>query len=370
MKILPNYQYPPIPSDEQKALISVVIPAYNIAPYLERGVNSVLNQTYRNLEIILVDDGSTDGSGQICDRLEQKDDRLTVIHKENGGPAEARNAGLKIAEGSFIGFVDGDDWIDADMYERMLGALLAEQADMAVCRYRRVYKDRVEDASTDRLIVFEGQEALQYYVEEREEYDIQNAAWNKLYRREILEGLQFPLGKWYEDILFSVKALGGAGRCVYLDRACYNYIIDREGSIMNTKINPRTFTDQIPAYWERSRFLRSLGRQDLADIHDYFVCKRLLLFYNELKKSREPGRKRYLQKITDIIYKNRNEYDRIYRCGAANPNERRKMELFLKSPVLYWCAMRINEAVVLPMKTRRKGCKGWYDNHPDGGRAR
>ena len=266
MKILPNYQYPSIPPERQSELISVIIPAYNIAPYLERGVVSVLNQTYRNLEVILVDDGSTDKSGQICDRLAEKDDRIIVIHKKNGGLADARNVGMEAAKGSFIGFVDGDDWIDTDMYERMLGAALAQQADMAVCRYRRIYGKQVEDASVDRVVVFEGQEALQYYVEEREEYDIQNAAWNKLYRRELLDKLRFPGGKWYEDIVFSAKALSGAARCVYLDSACYNYIIDREGSIMNVKINSRTFTDQIPAYWERSSFLRELGRRDLADI--------------------------------------------------------------------------------------------------------
>lgn len=355
MKILPNYQYPSIPSEQQTELVSVIIPAYNIAPYLERGVDSVLHQTYRNLEIILVDDGSTDGSGQICDRLAGKDERIIVIHKKNGGLAEARNVGMDAARGSFIGFVDGDDWVDVDMYERMLGAALANQADMAVCRYRRIYGERVEDASVDRVVVFEGQEALQYYVEEREEYDIQNAAWNKLYRREIVEKLRFPAGKWYEDIVFSAKALSSAARCVYLDSACYNYIIDREGSIMNVKINSRTFTDQIPAYRERSSFLRELGRRDLADIHDYFVYKRLLLFYNQLKKSRQPDKKKYLKEITGIIYKNRGDYDRIYSCSIANPNEKRKMELFLKSPGLYWFVMCINEAVILPIKTKRKG---------------
>ena len=355
MKILPNYQYPSIPPERQSELISVIIPAYNIAPYLERGVVSVLNQTYRNLEVILVDDGSTDKSGQICDRLAEKDDRVIVIHKKNGGLADARNVGMEAAKGSFIGFVDGDDWIDTDMYERMLGAALAQQADMAVCRYRRIYGKQVEDASVDRVAVFEGQVALQYDVEEREEYDIQNAAWNKLYRRELLDKLRFPVGKWYEDIVFSAKALSGAARCVYLDSACYNYIIDREGSIMNVKINSRTFTDQIPAYWERSSFLRELGRRDLADIHDYFVYKRLLLFYNQLKKGREPDKKKYLKEITDIIYRNRGDYERIYRCSIANPNEKRKMDLFLKSPKLYWCVMCINEAVILPIKTKRKG---------------
>lgn len=354
MKQIPDYQVPHIPLERQTELISVIVTAYNIAPYLERGVKSILNQTYRNLEIILVDDGSTDGGGEICDRLAGQDDRLIVIHKENRGPGDARNVGMDIAKGSFIGFVDGDDWIDADMYERMLGAALSWQADMAICRYRRVYRDHTEDASTNRAAVFEGQEALQVYVEEREEYDIQNAAWNKLYRREVLQELRFSVGKWYEDVVFSAKALGRAGRCVYLDSAAYNYIIDREGSIMNVKINSRTFTDQIPAYRERSDYLCSLGREDLADIHDYFVYKRLLLFYNQVKKSGMPEKKDYLNKIANVINEGRADFERIYGCIAANPNERKKMELFLKSPRLYWGVMCINEAVILPLKRRRR----------------
>lgn len=354
MKVLENYRPAGIPADKQEALISVIVAAYNIEDYIERGVTSILKQTYRNLEIILVDDGSTDRSGSICDKMAQNDKRVITIHKENGGPADARNAGIAVAKGSYIGFVDGDDWIDEDMYEKMLAALSEQQADIAICRYRQVHKDFTEDQSVNRVIVFEGQEALQYYVEERKEYDIQNAAWNKLYRREILENVSFPAGKWYEDIMFATAALSRASRCVYLDTACYNYIIDREGSIMNTQINPRTFTDQIPAYREKTRFLQELGRQDLADVHDYFFYKRLLLFYNQLKRSKLTDKKKYLQEIREIIYENKGNYDRVYQCSIANPNEKKKMDLFLKSPKLYWGVMVLNEAVILPLKTRNK----------------
>ncbi|MCM1385923.1 MAG: glycosyltransferase [Bacillus sp. (in: Bacteria)] len=358
MKVLEGYTPEKISAERQNELISVIVAAYNIEDYVERGVNSILRQTYKNLEIILVDDGSTDKSGQICDRLAEEDSRIVVLHKKNGGPADARNAGIAIAKGSYIGFVDGDDYIDPDMYEKMLGAMIEQQASLAVCRYRRVHKDHVEDASLNRAVLLEGQEALQYYVEEREEYDIQNAVWNKLYQRKIVENLSFPDGKWYEDIMFATAALSRTDRCVYLDSACYNYIIDREGSIMNTKINPRTFTDHIPAYREKTVFLQTLGRQDLADIHNYFFYKRLLLFYNELKKGSFPDKKKYLNEITQVIKENvpqnREAYERIYQCGCANPNEKKKMDLFLKSPRLYWGVMRINEAVILPVKTKRR----------------
>ncbi|MDE5597488.1 MAG: glycosyltransferase, partial [Lachnospiraceae bacterium] len=239
MKVMEHYVLDKIPKEQQTELISVIVTAYNIEAYLERSVHSICQQTYRNLEIILVDDGSTDKSGELCDRMAKEDERIRVIHKKNGGPAEARNEGMGIAAGTLIGFVDGDDYIDTDMYEKMLYAMLKEEADIAICRYRRVYHDGMRDDSIDRVILWEGQEALQYYIEERDEYDIQNAAWNKLYRRRVLDNLRFPVGKWYEDIMFATKALSNADRCVYLDSACYNYIIDREGSIMNAQVNPR-----------------------------------------------------------------------------------------------------------------------------------
>ncbi len=357
MKILENYIPAPIPEERQTEMISVIVAIYNIEAFVERGVSSIVGQSYRNLEIILVDDGSTDASGEICDRLSKTDERIVVVHKENGGLADARNTGMALAKGSLIAFVDGDDYIDGDMYEKMLSAMLSQNADAAVCRYRRVYKDHTEDASTNRAAVFEGEEALQYYVEEQEAYDIQNAAWNKLYRRAVLEQLSFPTGKWYEDIMFTTKALSRTPRCVYLDSACYNYIIDREGSIMNVQINAHTFTDHIPAYQEKTDFLLRLGRQDLADIHAYFFYKRLLLFYNQVKKSTIPEKKQYLDKIIDVIKNNvpgkQEAYERIYHCRVANPHEKTKMDLFLKSPRLYWLVMCLNETVILPIKMKR-----------------
>lgn len=128
---------------------------------------------------------------------------------------------------------------------------------------------------------------------------------------------------------------------------------------MNTRVNPRTFTDHIPAYLEKRGFLLSVGRPDLADTHDYFFYKRLLLFYNQIKKETISDKKKYLKEITDVIYKsieqNKDRYEQIYRCSVANPNEKKKMDLFLKSPHLYWFVMQINEAVVLPLKRRRSG---------------
>lgn len=123
---------------------------------------------------------------------------------------------------------------------------------------------------------------------------------------------------------------------------------------MNTQINPRTFTDQIPAYREKTRFLVDLGRQDLADIHDYFFYKRLLLFYNQLKERKLPDGDKYLHKITDIIYKDRERIEPVFTCPAAAPGDRRRAALFLKSPARYWRKVKWEQSVVIPCKAAVK----------------
>lgn len=363
MRIIEQYKPSKSYTEKESDLISVIVTAYNIEEYIARGVRSICGQTYQKLEIIVVDDGSTDMTGKICDELAAEDARVQVIHKKNGGPADARNVGTAQSTGRYIGYVDGDDWIDPDMYETMLGALLEQQADIAVCRYRQVYKDHTEDVSVDRAVLFEGQEALQCYVEEREEYAIQNAAWNKLYKREILEGASFPVGKWYEDIMFATSALARAKRCIYLDTAHYNYIIDREGSIMNTQINPRTFTDQVPAYYEKTRFLQELGRQDLARIHDYFFYKRLLLFYAQLyngaqgqqaTKKGQQEKKTYLTEIENILHRDCDRVREAFRDPIVDSRDRKKAQLFLKSPARYCRRVKWEEKVVIPLKVKVK----------------
>ena len=127
-----------------RELISVIVPVYNVEQYLKKCVDSIVNQTYKNLEIILVDDGATDSSGEICDELEKLDNRIKVYHKENGGLSDARNYGVERATGSYVGFVDSDDYIDAEMYEKLYDAITKEAADVAECNLKIVYPERVE----------------------------------------------------------------------------------------------------------------------------------------------------------------------------------------------------------------------------------
>lgn len=352
MKKLEHYKPSPIPTEEQTDTISVAVAVYNSDAYLERSLDSLCRQTYRNLEIILVDDGSTDNSGKICDRYAKEDTRIKVVHKENGGLFTTRNVGIENATGTYITFLDGDDWIDENMYESMLSALKEQGADLAVCRYRCVYQDMTKDLSTDTAYVMEGQEILEKYLEEDESYQIQNAAWNKLYRRDLITDLRFP-PRWYEDMLYTIQLLNRPVRSVYLDQAYYNYICDRSTSIMNRGIDKKTFTDQIPNLYDRSIFLRAIGREDLALLQDYYLYKRLLLFYTKAVRSKDPEKKAHKKYFKDKLRAGRADYEKIFTIPLANPNEYRKLKIFLFSPCLYRITMWLNDTFIIPYKLRK-----------------
>ena len=182
MRIIEEYTPPGVSRREQE-LISVVVAVYNIEAYVERCVRSIMGQSYENLEILLVDDGSRDDSGKICDRLAEEDGRIRVIHKENGGLSDARNAGIARARGTCMAFVDGDDWIEPDMYENMYAAMRDFEAPLAVCRYRQIRPEGTMDGSSPRAVILEGSETLEEFLAENDAIPIRNAAWNKLYRR-------------------------------------------------------------------------------------------------------------------------------------------------------------------------------------------
>lgn len=331
-------------------LITVAVTCYNIKDYLKRSIESVCNQTYKNLEILLVDDGSTDGSGEVCDEYAKRDSRIRVIHKKNGGPSEARNMAMEQAKGDYVAFVDGDDWIDSNMYENMYLALQKADAELAVCSYKQVSVNHVQDTSTDTILYFEQDEALESFIKEEEEVQIQNAAWNKLFKKELLKELRFPVGKLYEEIVFTTKLLHMAKKVVYLNQCYYNYVVDRVGSIMNAGVNKRIFTDQIPLYYEKRKYLESINRQDLVNIHNFFFYKRMLLHYLELKKTKPEDYKVYCKEIVGIIREEKRCIPGAYSSSVSSKNDTIKMKMFQRSPWVYENFVRVNEKYLLPYK--------------------
>ena len=335
---------------KEQPLITVAITIYNIKDYLQRSIDSVCNQTYQNLEILLIDDGSTDGSEIICDEYEKLDSRIRAIHKKNGGPSEARNIAIEQARGEYIAFVDGDDWIDEDMYENMYLAIKKAKADLAVCAYKEVSVNHVEDSTNDIILYFDKDEALESFIKEDQEVCIQNAAWNKLFNKGLLRELRFPVGKLYEEIVFTTKLLHEANRVVYLNQGYYNYVIDRVGSIMNAGVNARIFTDQIPLYYEKREYLKSIEREDLVNIHNFFFYKRLLLHYLELQKNKPDNYKKFSKQLKQIIKKEKNYIPAAYETNISTKNDALKMKIFSVSPLGYYYFILLNEKYIIPQK--------------------
>ena len=225
-------------------LISVIVPIYNVEPYLSKCIDSIRNSTLQDMEIILVDDGSPDRCGQICDEYAAIDSRIRVIHKENGGISSARNVGLDIARGELIGFVDSDDWIEPDMYEFQYKNLMKEDADISVCG---VYEQRGNTESalgdTSLYAVVSGHDAIQIYLKD---IVLGNATWNKLYRRKMFSQVRFPVGRIFEDSFIMPGLIDSASRVVYDLTPKYHYL-RRAGSLSAQHYRPE-LRDYVDAF--------------------------------------------------------------------------------------------------------------------------
>lgn len=246
----------------EKPKISVIVPIYNVEAYLDRCLDSIVNQTYKNLEIILVDDGSPDGCSQLCDEWSRRDNRIIVMHKENGGLSDARNAGLEIASGDFIGFVDSDDWIESDMYECLYDLLCRFSADIAICgsnsvdsegRVVGVGKFPKKVVGYEDVVVFEDEKIMEAHLKKTN--DINSGVWNKLYRKSIVHGIRFPKSKLYEDVFTMYKYLDRAKRVVKTRTHKYNYY-QREDSICRKSFTIKNF-DSVQANNERYEYIKA-----------------------------------------------------------------------------------------------------------------
>lgn len=331
-------------------LISIIVAVYNIEEYLPRCVDSILAQTYKHLEIILVDDGSTDSSPRICDSYAEQDDRIKVIHKENGGLSDARNAGMDVAKGEYIGFVDGDDWIDADMYRDMYYACEQEKAQVAVCRYKQITKSGIIDASTGDSVSLSQKEALLIYLCGDERYLIYNSVWSKLFARELVEDMRFPVGKNSEDIMFTTKAFCNMERCVYLDTAYYNYVIDREGSIMNQKIGERRLKHEIPFWREQISYLAAQGMKELSDKAAYHFYRRMLFYYIDFMENKQT--RNYAKDIISILKEEKETINRIYQEDYVATGDRVRMKLVMAAPGVYYQTVRFYDNYIIPIRSK------------------
>ncbi|WP_243009253.1 glycosyltransferase [Clostridium sp. AM58-1XD] len=251
-------------------LVSVIVPVYKVENYLERCVHSIQNQTYKHLEIILVDDGSPDNCGKICDEFAENDKRIRVIHKINGGLSEARNFGIDVAEGKYIVFVDSDDWIDPDMIELLLRIREMHNADIVECSYRNVYKDKIIEETYCRgeIVIGDSVFALKGMLDWKY---FKPVAWNKLYKREVLGDIRYPKGKLHEDEFTTYKYFYNAKKMAYVDVSKYNYDRTREDSITGKKFQASNL-DACWAFRERVDFFENHNINQLQEKMNNIYC--------------------------------------------------------------------------------------------------
>lgn len=229
--------------------ISMIVPVYQVEKYIAQCIESVLNQTFQDFELILIDDGSKDNSGIICDSYAAKDDRILVIHTENRGAATARNAGLELAAGRYIAFLDGDDYLAENMLARLYEAIEHSEYDIVVCDFLNLLLDE-----KDNFIVHlqektvSGRDVLEHLKNEKN-YGVWTIVWNKIYKREVMEKLRFPDGKYFEDEFFSNQLYLNSNQIhVIPDVLCYHRVL--ASSTMNTQ-KIENYLDLLDALQER-----------------------------------------------------------------------------------------------------------------------
>lgn len=263
--------------------ISVIVPIYKVEKYLKKCVDSILCQSYSNLEIILVDDGSPDGCADICDEYATNDDRIRVIHKNNGGLSSARNAGLDVANGELICFVDSDDYIELDMMDKMKKRMDKDFSDIVVCSTRGV--------DESNIITFESkwnkddcfnQDAFwsNLYTNSM---GLGTTAWGKLYKKELFAEVRFDEGKLHEDEYILHKIIDQCSKISVMEDVFYNYL-ERTGSITNVQYSQKNY-DKIYALIDRTHYFNKTNRYDMAAKTCSHIMIQYMIIYNNLEKN-------------------------------------------------------------------------------------
>ncbi len=300
-------------------LISIIIPIYKVEKYLDRCIKSVVNQTYKNLEIILVDDGSPDSCPNICDKWKIKDNRIIVIHKENGGLSDARNAGLEIATGKYIGFVDSDDFIFEYFVEVLYRNLVNTHSDIIQCSYLTVDDNYLEKekliSANINIKTFDTKNALKLLIEGKM---LNQVVWNKLYKKELFQEIHFEYDKLNEDDFFTYQVFAKCNKITYIDLPLYYYQIRNE-SIMKKRYSIKRL-DGLEARFLRYEFLKEnyyeLSSLEKKNLLFFIVYSYQMVLTIEEKSERikaEKIVKDYFKKvINDHISMNINFNERIW----------------------------------------------------------
>lgn len=310
---------------EQSVLISIIVPVYKVEEYLDKCVESIVNQTYKNLEIILVDDGSPDSCGSMCDNWGKKDNRISVLHKKNGGLSDARNAGINVAKGKYIGFVDSDDYIEPRMFELLVNTIEKSSADISTCFVVTERKENPQKALIyEKIKVLQREEAI-IDLFTKNGY-VRHAAWNKLYKKEIFDDIKFPVGRLFEDAAVMYKVFDSIKNIAVIKAELYHYV-QRAGSICNNYYKKEAVLHRMENAMEA--FFYFEGRVDLQNAayvwNATYITELCLCSYNNGDK-----------KTAEYGYRQFKNISKISKIKKLNNKLKMKIFIFLINPYLFY----------------------------------
>ena len=305
-------------------LVSIIVPVYNVEKYIHQCVDSIINQTYKNIEIILVDDGSPDSCGRICDEYAEKDSRIKVIHKENGGLSDARNCGIEAAMGDWLMFVDSDDWIEPDMAEKLLEVAVNNDVRMAVCAV--VLFDEEKEYVPEYLTVTEGL----YTAEEIFEKNIPTGfviACNKIISKSLFDGFRFEKGRIHEDEIAAHHLIGQSDKVAVTGEKLYHYR-QVQGSI--TKVFNYKRLDSVYALYNRFGYYKKHGYGQFASsvLRAYFWT--LDTYYFRVEKTSESK-----ERLSECLKNTRELLPYYFKEKSISVKEKIMRTVFCVSPSLY-----------------------------------
>jgi glycosyltransferase involved in cell wall biosynthesis len=317
------------------SLISIIIPVYKTEFYLRKCLNSIVNQSYKNLEIILVDDGSPDTCGKICDEYAALDSRIKVIHQKNRGLSAARNAGLKIATGEYIGFTDSDDWIENDMFETLYLGALKYGTDITICGYFSVKGAKYRERREEHTVLLGREDALHHLLLDK---TITNHAWNKLYKRELFEDVYYPEGRTFEDIATTYKLFEKADKVVCLDSCKYYYLERNDGIIGIRTID--SAADRCLMIYNRymDLMVRYPGEKEILLAGFYRAFAEFGYAVSRQRKDYFRSYKNDLRELIDFAVNNK---DAVWRCRDISIACKLNYMLFLRETRLAFAGIKI-----------------------------
>lgn len=307
-------------------LITIIVPVYQVNQFLSQCLDSLVNQTYKNLEIILIDDGSDDGSELICDKYAQKDSRIKVIHQSNKGLSEARNTGLEAAQGDYIAFVDSDDIVSTKYIESLYTLIIEHNADISICSYIKSQNEQTDNSKEAKIYVTNAKQMLQSWHGEHKY--VETVVWNKLYRKEVFnlpDKLRFPAAKNHEDVYISHLLINRAQNIVITSQKLYTYRV-RNGSITKSNITEHKIRQNIDAQLSRLSFFEdnhyNISRDLLIKgllLHLMMYKMKLILNKNETDKL---SRKQLFKEMKAL-------YKKYYSIAKKSPNLNIKEKVML-----------------------------------------